>query len=188
MNNNVYAEVTKLPRLVLSREFFADYLTALLSRIRQCPKCEAVFTGKQSHPLVAIQLANQRQLQTLNITFIPAALLTFNPFLPTEKFIADVKTKSTSDPKLDNGWDVFLTTWEDYKGTQHKIFGIIVNTLRIGTSMHYARSVPHGAGLLLLNRIREDNMQNITRALFVIISSLFTLKPKIRELSTTTTI
>ena len=181
MNNNVYAEVSRLPRLALSKEFFADYLTALLSRVRRCPKCEAIFSGKRLHPLIAIQLANQRQLQTLNVAFVPAALLIYNPFLPTEKFIADVNTLSDQDPKLNSGWAAFLTTWEDYKGTQHKIFDIIVNTLRVGSSMHYARAVPYGAGMLLLNRIREDNMQNTTRALFAIISSLFTLKLKTGE-------
>jgi len=178
MNNNFHAEVAKLPRLVLSKEYFQDYLTALLSRIRQSRKCEAIFTGKKLHPLIGIQRANQRQLQQLNIPFVPAALLVYNPFQPTEKFIVDVTEKSNADPKLDNGWEAFLTTWEDYKGTQHTIFGIIVNTLRVGTSMHYARAVPHGAGMLLLNTIREDNMQNTTRALFAIISSLFTIKLK----------
>ena len=115
MNNIVYTEVPKLHRLIFTQEFFADYLTALLPRIRLCPECEAILTGKQPHPLLAIQTGNQQQLQTLNIAFIPAALLNFDPFRPTENFIVQVNTRSDHDPKLDNGWDAFLQAWKSYK-------------------------------------------------------------------------
>ena len=129
----------KQQRLYLSQEFFADYLTALLSRVRQNEKCNAVYTGRQKHPLIAVQLANTAQLQGLNIRFIDEATLNFTPFRPSENFIIDVNDKSTTDPKLHNGWDAFLAAYNDYKETQHKIYGIIVATLRVGTSVHYAR-------------------------------------------------
>ena len=166
------------PRLYLSQEFFTDYFTALLTRVRQDPKCNALYTGKQKHPLLGVQAANTAQLQRLNIQFIPEATLIYNPFRPADKFILDVETNSNADPKLDNGWDAFIAAYADYKNTQHKIYGIIVGTLRVGTSMHYARSVPYGAGLRLLMVIREENMQMTTRALFALFASLFTLKLK----------
>ena len=179
MSNIVqHTEVSKLPRLQYSREFFADYLTAFLSRIRQDEKCDAVYIGRQKHPLIAVQLANTAQLQGLNIRFIDEATLNFTPFRPTENFVIDVNNKSTTDPKLHNGWDAFLAAYNDYKETQHKIYGIIVATLRVGTSMHYARAVPYGAGIRLLMVIRNANMQTTTRALFALFASLFTLKMK----------
>ena len=44
--------------------------------------------------------------------------------------------------------------------------------------MHYARSVPFGAGTRLLTSIYQDNVRNTTRSLFALVSSLFTLKLK----------
>ena len=136
-------DLNKPQRLYLSREFFADYLTALLTRIRQDEKCNGIYTGKQKHPLVAVQRLNQRQLQTLHINFIPEATLTFTPFRPADNFIVEVNTKSNATPKLDNGWDAFITSYAEYKDSQHKIYAIIVATLRVGQSMHYARAVPY---------------------------------------------
>ena len=159
MNNVQFTEVSKLPRLEFSRPFFADYFTSLLSQIRCDKDCEALYTGKQKHPLIAVQADNTHQLQTLHIQFIPEAVLVFRPFAPTDNFIVDVTAKSNSDPLLDHGWDLFITNYEAYKDTQRKIFRIIVATLRVGTSVHYARAVPYGAGLPLLQTIREDNMQ-----------------------------
>ena len=106
MNIVQYTENAKYHRLEFSQEFFADYFTSLLSQIRCDKDCEALYTGKQKHPLILVQTQNQRQLQTLHIQFIPEAVLVFRPFAPTEKFILDVTTKSNADPKLDTGWDV----------------------------------------------------------------------------------
>ena len=58
-----HTEVVKRQRLYVCREFFADYLTALLSRIHQDEKCNAVYTDRQKHPLIVVQLVNQAQLQ-----------------------------------------------------------------------------------------------------------------------------
>ena len=142
MNNIVqHTEASKLPRLQYSREFFADYLTALLSRIRQDEKCDAVYIGRQKHPLIAVQTNNQAQLQRIHVRFVPEAQFNFHPFAPADNFIIEVNTKSRQDPKLDNGWEDFLTSYDDYKVTQRKIYDIIVSTLRLGSSLHYVRSV-----------------------------------------------
>ena len=159
MSNIVqHTEVSKLPRLQYSREFFADYITAIHARIRQDEKCDAIYTGRQKHPLIAVQTNNQAQLQRIHVWFVPEAQLNFQPFVPADNFIVEVNAKSTQDPKLVNGWDDFLTSYGDYKTTQRKIYDIIVATLRMGSSLHYARSVQFGAGLRLLMVIREDNM------------------------------
>ena len=174
-------EVTRFPRLQFSCEHFAGYLTALLSKIRQDAVCDAIFTGITQHPVIALQATNQQQLTGLQIPFVAPAYLEFHPFIPTELLIAQVNDKNNADPKLDNGWDEFTTAWASYKNCQRKIYGTIISTLRVGTSMYYARSVPFGVGTLLLRVIRDDNMQMTTRALFALFASLFTLKIKSGE-------
>ena len=110
MSNIVqHTEVSKLPRLQYSREFFADYITALHARIRQDEKCDAIYTGRQKHPLIAVQTNNQAQLQRIHVRFVPEAQLNFHPFAPADNFILEVNTKSTQDPKLDNGWEDCLS-------------------------------------------------------------------------------
>ena len=99
------AEVAKFPRLTYSREFFADYLTTLISRIRQSGETDAVYSGATPHPLISLQTSNQTQLTSLHITLVAPAFLKYHPFAPTERFIVDVNTKSTATPKLNNGWD-----------------------------------------------------------------------------------
>ena len=104
MNNVQHTEVAKLSRLEFSQLFFADYFTSLLSQIRCDKDCEAIYTGKQKHPLILVQAQNSQQLQTLHVQFVPAAVLLYRPFAPTDNFILEVNTKSNSDPKLDNGY------------------------------------------------------------------------------------
>ena len=45
-------------RLTFTRDFYADYHTALLSKIRTDDACNDVYTGAQPHPLVELQLRN----------------------------------------------------------------------------------------------------------------------------------
>ena len=172
-------------RLTYSREHYADYHTALLSKIRTCDQCDDVYTGAQAHPLIELQLLNQQQILDYNIHLVAPAVLKARPFVPTEEFIQAVKAKAlaaNTDPPLAQLWAEFVVAWKTYKSAQRKIFGIIVSTLRVGSSMHYARSVPYGYGTLLLNNIMQDNRHNTTRALFALFSGLFTLKMKNGEL------
>ena len=104
MNNNFHAEVDKLSRLVLSKEYFQDYLTALLSRIRQSRKCEATFTGKTLHPLIGIQRANH--LSQVNINYLVR--------LPGDFLPCDVKYKTNSRTTMRMvryGGSLWVTRW-----------------------------------------------------------------------------
>ena len=181
MDDTTDRDSAKQTRLTFSGEFFADYHTSLVSRIRADDSCEELYTGYLPHPLIELQQRNQQQILDYGIELVAPAVLEHTPFEPTEYFIRAVKraaTASNNDPPLRHLWSAFLTGWKTYKSTQRKIYAIIVATLRVGTSVHYARSVPFGAGMRLLNNILADNQQMTTRALFALFANLFTLKIK----------
>ena len=143
--------------------------------------CNDVYTGAQPHPLIELQLLNQTQILVYNVNLVPEAILCLRPFAPAETFLLDVKKaalRTSTDPPLTKFWAEFLTAWQRYKSAQRKIYVMIVATLHVGTSMHYARSVPYGYGTQLLANILHANRHNTTRALFALFSSLFTLKLK----------
>ena len=172
----------KLPPLYFSREQFADYWTSLLSRICQDDDCEKVYTGLMPHPIIALQARNQQQILRYNLELIAEAVLSVNPIEPADRLLASVQVAATAagvTPPLLNLWDNTVNElWPRYKRSLRKIYVIVVATLRVGLSMHYARAVPYGSGLQLLRTIHQDNRQNTTRSLFALIGSLFTLKLK----------
>ena len=185
MDDKHFTTDSRKSRLTFSREHYADYHTALLAQFRSDEECDAVYTGTQKHPLIELQLLNQSQILSYNVNLIAEAVLQANPFDPTEDFIYRVKLAAAAkneDPPLAKLWAEFLVAWKVYKSAQRKIYATIVATLRVGESMHYARSVPYGYGTKLLANIMADNRHNTTRALFALFSSLFTLKMKPGEL------
>ena len=177
-------DATKPLPLTFSREHFADYYTALVSRIRATDECDGVFTGYIPHPLIELQSENQQEILDYGISLVAPALLTHRPFEPADELVYSIEqaaARANRDPPLAKLWEDFKTAWPVYKRVQRKIYAIIVATLRVGTSVHYARSVPYGAGMLLLDTIMSDSRQNTTRALFALFASLFTLKMKSGE-------
>ena len=80
-----------LPRLTFTQEFFADYHTALVSRIRTCDECDGVYTGFLPHPLIKLQTENQQQILDYNVDLVSPELLESQPFEPTEYFIFLIK-------------------------------------------------------------------------------------------------
>ena len=176
---------SKLPPLWYSSEQFADYWTALTSRVRQDDELDKLFTGIMAHPLVALQNSNRSQIEDdYHLNLISDEKLKAYPIQSAEYFIAAVKVaaaEANNEPPLTNNWDVYTTAWPIYKATQRKMYSIAVSTLKVGSSMHYARSVPFGAGTQLLSVIHSDNVRNTTRSLFALVSSLFTLKLKPQE-------
>ena len=181
MDGKHYSTDPSKSRLTFSRNHYADYHTALLSQFRSDDNCNDVYTGAQKHPLIELQLLNQQQILDYNVHLIAAAVLQSRPFAPTEDFIYAIKLAAADkkvDPPLAKLWKEFIAAWKVYKSAQRKIYATIVATLRVGESMHYARSVPYGFGTKLLQNMMEDNRHNTTRALFALFSSLFTLKLK----------
>ena len=173
--------LNKLPPLQFSRELFADYWTAVVSRVRQDDECDQVYSGIFPHPLISLQQSNQQQILSYNCVLVPEEVLKADPIQPADFLIAAIIVAAKElnvDPPLDQHWDVFKQKWPTYKRAQRKIYATIISTLRVGTSMHYARAVAYGAGTRLMNAIYDDNCRNTTRSLFALFASLFTLKAK----------
>ena len=74
MDGKQYTDPSR-SRLTFTREFYADYHTALLSNIRTDDACNDVYTGAQPHPLVELQLLNQNQILVYKINLVPEAVL-----------------------------------------------------------------------------------------------------------------
>ena len=172
----------KAPPLWFSREMFADYWTALESRVRQDDDCDRVYTGTMQHPLIDLQQRNREQIRSYNCELVSDALLLADPIRPTEMLIASIivaAVAATMVPPLAVHWDKFRADWTVYKRAQRKIYAIAIATLQVGKSVHYAHSVAYGAGTKLLSTIiYEDNRRTTTRSLFALFSSLFTLQYK----------
>ena len=170
--------------LWFTRELFTDYWTALISRVRQNETCDQVYSGTMPHPLIRLQKENQKQILEYKCTLVADAVLQHNPIEPAEKLIKSITNAAwlaKVDPPLAKLWKEFNEIWPKYKTAQRKIYAIAVATLKIGISMHYARTVPFGAGTKLLSIIYSDNRRNTTRSLFALFASLFLLKAKPNE-------
>ena len=75
----------KTPPLWYSNEQFADYWTALTSRVRQHEECDQLFTGTMKHPLIDLQSQNQKQILDYRLTLVSEEKLKLDPFQPTTR-------------------------------------------------------------------------------------------------------
>ena len=74
------SSVSKLPPLWYSSEQFADYWTALTSRVRQDDDLDKLFTGIMAHPLITLQKSNQSQItDDYHLTLISEEKLKADP-------------------------------------------------------------------------------------------------------------
>ena len=81
-------------RTVFSREFFADYHTALLADIRADEACNDVYTGTTPHPIIELQRLNQSQILAYKVSLIAEEVLRTRSFVPVETFLHTVKLAS----------------------------------------------------------------------------------------------
>ena len=173
-------------KLFYNREQFADYWTALLARVRQTDEMDAVYSGFTPHPLIALVDEQADEIRRLRVPFVTAEQLRQNPLESTDRFIKAIivaavaagKDRTFPLRRDASQWKEFTDSWSAYKQIQRKIYGLVVSTLEVGSSISYARSVPYGAGTLLLEHIRQDNQRNSTRALFALLTNLFSLRLK----------
>ena len=143
-------------------------------------KTYALISGTSPHPLISFQQANRASLQLLGVLILTATQLIEDPFgcyqRSTVYSISCRCSSSTSQPSPNVG---NLQELESAYQTHRRL--TILNTLQVGISMHYARRVRFGAGLHLLNVIREDNRQVTTRSLMALFSTLLSLQLKPSE-------
>ena len=94
-------------RTVFSREFFADYHTALLADIRADQACNDVYTVTTPHPLIELQRLNQSQILAYKVSLVAEEVLRARPFVPTEAFLHAIKLAAlatSKDPPLPKLW------------------------------------------------------------------------------------
>ena len=104
---------SRAPKLFYSHAQFADYWTALVSRIRSTDSCDKIYMGRFPHPLIKLQEQNLNTIQAFNVALIPPARLEFDPIEPTEIFVLQLtkaasETDPPTDPPLAVGWTTFL--------------------------------------------------------------------------------
>ena len=172
-------------RLLYSREQFDDYWIALMSKLRLNDDADALISGRSQHPLLSFQRANIAALQTLGFIILSDFQLVQDPFESYERFTNYLATALARHPGPVPEFGNLHNLEQDYhvhRRAQRFIYSTIVDTLQIGTSMHYARRVQFGAGLHLLQIIRSDNNRQVTtRSLMALFSSLLSLHLKPSE-------
>ena len=173
-------------KLFYNREQFADYWTALIAQVRQTDEMDGVYSGITPHPLIKLVHENADDIRQLGVPFVTNEQLENNPLESTDIFLKAITVAAVANggdrdfPLLANAgeWTEFMDSWASYKAAQRQIYARVVATLEVGSSISYARSVPYGAGTLLLSRIYSDNHRNSTRALFALLTNLFSLRLK----------
>ena len=165
-------------RLALSREDFDDYLVALTAKLRRNVDADRVLSGEIAHPLIRFQQINANSLRRLNVMWVSPESLFNDPVGPYTIFIRQLTDSliraPAPIPDID-GLNDLQAAQAIFRRAETHIYSTIVDTLRVGKTMHYARQVAFGAGQQLLRNITEDNRQITTRSLMAVFSALFTL-------------
>jgi len=111
MSDKRFTEHNTRTRTTFSREFFADYHTALLADIRTDDNCNDVYTGDKPHPLINLQKLNQSQIIAYKVSLVSEEVLRARPFVPAEAFLHAVKSAALivkENPPLAKFWAEFL--------------------------------------------------------------------------------
>ena len=147
-------------RLTLERENFDDFLVALMAKLRSNVTADRILSGELRHPLIAFQQTNAQHLAALNVNWVPEAALTADPITPYNNFIRQLKNtllRSPAPVPAINGMQQLQIDQLQFRQAETFIFTSIVETLRVGKTMHYARQCVFGAGQRLLTTIIDDN-------------------------------
>ena len=155
-----------------------------MSKLRLNDDADALISGRSPHPLLSFQRANLAALQLLGFLILSDAQLLHDPFGCYERFttyLADALTRHPGPVPAFGNLHNLEQDYQVHRRAQRFIYATIVETLQVGTSMHYARRVQFGAGLHLLQVIRADNRQVTTRSLMALFSSLLSLRLKDSE-------
>ena len=131
-------------RLSLCRENFDDYVVALTAKLRSNIHADRVLSGETLHPLLAFQDQNRDALAALNVPWVPPQALFNDPVTPYVTFIRQITDAllhtQAPVPNID-GLDELQNSQAEFRRAETFIYTTIVNTLRVGKTMHYARRV-----------------------------------------------
>ena len=165
-------------RLTLSTENFDDYVVALMAKIRINVITDRLLSEDLQNPLVEFQRNNMVELQRLNIPWFSPAQLLADPTRTFQNFMRLLQERMLAAPApvpAFVGLNDLQANNVRYRQAENHIYSTIVDTLRVGKTMHYARQCPFGAGQLLLQIIINDNRQETTRSLMAVFSALICL-------------
>ena len=166
-------------RLILDPKQFDDYWIALLAKIRFNEPADRLLSGQAPHPLIPFQQQNAASLAQLGVAPCTIQQLFEDPIGCYIQFSRSLDTALQVFPNaipaltsLQQLEDLFTI----HKRAERFIYNVIVGTLQVGKTMHYARRARFGAGCHLLSIIRQDNRQTTTRSLMALFSTLLSLK------------
>ena len=162
------------PALVFDADNFADYWAVLISRVRRDDFADRVYSGALAHPLVAFQFRHAAVFAQLHIPTLSREALSFDPLGLYDQFMARAAAanmlEAIPDPMAE-----LAAAFVTYRAAQRYIYSTVIETLRVGTSMHYARAVPFGAGTHLASNIWSENNRRTTMSLMAIFKALLAL-------------
>ena len=164
-------------RLLFTRTDFDDYLIALNAKLRINAVADRILSGELRHPLIAYQQQHSIALQQLNVPFFPDVSLLQNPAQSYVNFLRVLTQNLLVAPAVPDVGDLnaLQEAADIFRQGERFIYSTIVQTLKVGDSMHYARQCNFGAGQILLQTIINDNRQVTTRSLMAVFSALLSL-------------
>jgi len=162
-------------RLTFNATYFSDYWAALCARIRRDNFADLVYSGSLQHPLLNFQAQNAAQFQHHGIVMLSKEQLDMDPLGYYQQFVHRIH--GLNIPAEDGNFDMaqLAAEYVSYRQAQRYIYSRVIETLAVGTSMHYARSIPFGAGTRLMTLIYEDNNRQTTMSLLAIFKALMSL-------------
>ena len=137
------------------------------------------------HPLVHYQRQNSATLSALKILPFTGVQFIEDPigcYIHFTRSLAEALSVFPDNVPDIGDLSVLEDLYQTYRKAQRFVYDVIIRTLKVGTSMHYARDVKFGAGLHLVNIVIDDNRQTTTCSLMALFSTLLSLELKTSEL------
>ena len=153
--------------LVFDRDNFADFWAALTVRVRRDNYADLVYSGEFPHPLLAYQQTHAQLFQQHGVPVLTAAGIDMDPLGIQHRFLT-IARQAHGQP-FAASLQALEASFVTYRQAQRYIYTNCVECLRVGSSMHYVRAVPFGAGTQLMRNIYDDNNRSTN------MSSLMTL-------------
>jgi hypothetical protein len=176
MDPHTSAELRNDRRLTFTATHFSDYWAALSVRIRRDNFADLVFAGALKHPLLHFQAQYAAQFIHHGIPVLSSEQLNEDPLGYYQQLSNRINDLNLADGD-EQGFDMteLAASFVAYRQGQRYIYTRVVETLSVGTSMHYARGVPFGAGTRLMASIFQDNNRQTTMSLLAVFRALMTL-------------
>ena len=121
-----------------------------MSKLHINEDADALISGRSPHPLLSFQQANLAALQLLGALILTNSQLIEDPFGCYERFttyLTEALHRHPGPIPAIGDLQTLETNYQTHRRAQRFIYATILDTLKVGASMHYARRVRFGAGL-----------------------------------------